>query len=115
MSKLNCVSMIFIREGIMSIEALAMAGIDYRECSIKLEEWERGGFYQQPPPHLLAEQNNFGIEVEKVGVDADISSVANGECMKARIREWAKAVAAVNQIETVLHFETNRAVLVANL
>ncbi|KAG2716659.1 hypothetical protein I3760_03G137200 [Carya illinoinensis] len=100
----------------MSIEALAMAGIDYKECSIKLNEWEKGGFYQQPPPpHLLAEQN-FGIhEVEKVPADAD-TSVANGECVKAWMREWAKAVAAMNQkqIETVLRFEMG-AVLVANL
>jgi hypothetical protein len=37
----------------MSIEALAMAGMDYRESGIKLEEWEKSGL-EQPPLHLVA-------------------------------------------------------------
>lgn len=82
----------------MSIEALAMAGIDCTECSIKLEEWEKDGL-EQPPPYLLAVQD-FSIEVEKM--DAD-----NGEWMKARMLEWVKAVVAVN--ETVLHSKTENA------
>jgi hypothetical protein len=76
----------------MSIEALAMAGIDYTECDIKLEEWEKVGF-EKPAPHLLADQN-FSIEAEKMGAGF---LVARGEWMKARMREWAKAVAAKNE------------------
>jgi hypothetical protein len=81
----------------MSIEALAMAGIDYTECNIKLEEWEKKVGFENPAPHLLADQS-FSIEVEKMGADV---LVAHGEWMKARMREWAKAVAATN--EPLLH------------
>nr|DAD21957.1 TPA_asm: hypothetical protein HUJ06_023420 [Nelumbo nucifera] len=38
----------------VSIEALAMAGVDYMECGIDLDEWERREF-EPPPPYLLAE------------------------------------------------------------
>lgn len=75
----------------MSIEALAMAGIDYRECDIKLEECEKQVGFEKPAPHPLAGQN-FSIQVEKMGADHVL--VARGEWMKARMREWAKAVAA---------------------
>lgn len=34
----------------VSIEALAMAGVDYLDYTIETEEWET------PPPHLLAEE-----------------------------------------------------------
>lgn len=84
----------------MSIEALAMAGIDHTVCSIKLEEWENGDL-QQPPPHLLGEKN-YSIEVGKVV--AGVSMAKEEECIKARIRGWAKAVAAMN--ETALPLKT---------
>ncbi|KAA8546802.1 hypothetical protein F0562_003231 [Nyssa sinensis] len=73
----------------MSIEALAMAGADYRESGIELEALERCGL-EQPPPYLLAEQN-LKIEVEKKGADmlrrivlafasANKRKVTNAEC-----------------------------------
>ncbi|KAL4368580.1 hypothetical protein GQ457_05G014620 [Hibiscus cannabinus] len=43
----------------MSIEALAMAGLDYQVCGIEFHVWE-----DQPPPYLLADSNS-GHEVEK--------------------------------------------------
>jgi hypothetical protein len=76
----------------MSIEALAMAGMDYRESGIKLEEREKSGL-EQPPLHLVAEQNSC-VEDEKMG-GGDVIFEANGEWTKARMREWAKAVAAL--------------------
>ncbi len=76
----------------MSIEALAMAGMDYRESGIKLEEWEKSGL-EQPPLHLVAEKNSC-VEDEKMG-GGDVIFEANGEWTKARMREWAKAVAAL--------------------
>ena len=65
----------------MSIEAMAMAGMDYKECAISLEEWDQRGPEQAPPPpYLQAEHNVF--------VDVDV------EWMKTKLREWAKAVAS---------------------
>ncbi|KAK8672959.1 hypothetical protein V6N13_111315 [Hibiscus sabdariffa] len=40
----------------MSIEALAMAGVDYEVCGIKFEVWEHEEL-EKPPPYLLAEPN----------------------------------------------------------
>ena len=97
----------------MSIEALAMAGVDYKESGPRFEEWpEKSSGLEQPPPHLLAEQNspekssglerpplhllaeqNSCIEAEKMG--GDVMLMANREWTKAGIREWAKAVAAL--------------------
>ncbi|KAL4645314.1 hypothetical protein ACB092_02G226700 [Castanea dentata] len=79
----------------MSIEALAMAGIDYTECNIKLEELEKDGL-EQPPQYLL-DMQNFGNEVEKMGGDHVLVGNGNGEWMKARMLEWVKAVVAVNE------------------
>ncbi|MBA0741924.1 hypothetical protein Gogos_015042 [Gossypium gossypioides] len=39
----------------LSIEALAMAGVDYVERGLDIEEWERDD--ELPPPHLLAHNN----------------------------------------------------------
>ncbi|KAK5785295.1 uncharacterized protein LOC128283873 [Gossypium arboreum] len=39
----------------LSIEALAMAGVDYVEWGLDIEEWERED--ELPPPHLLADDN----------------------------------------------------------
>ncbi|GAB4847276.1 hypothetical protein Ancab_026320 [Ancistrocladus abbreviatus] len=39
----------------MSLEALAMAGVDHTECSINVEAWERGEL-ELLPLHLLAEK-----------------------------------------------------------
>ena len=41
----------------MSVEALAMAGIDYNKCDINLEEKE-GKDKDHTPQYLLAEQNS---------------------------------------------------------
>ncbi|KAE7998062.1 hypothetical protein FH972_002640 [Carpinus fangiana] len=77
----------------MSIEALAMAGVDYTESGLRLEEWpEKRSGLEQPPLHLLAEQNSC-TGVEKMG--GDVILVANREWTKARMREWARAVAAL--------------------
>jgi len=60
----------------MSIEAMAMAGKDYKECCITLEECDP----QQPPLYLVAEPNEL-VKVAAVKI-------------KAKIRDWAKAVAS---------------------
>ncbi|KAK9904494.1 hypothetical protein M0R45_000717 [Rubus argutus] len=45
----------------MSIEALAMAGADYKKCRINLDEKE-GRDKDHTPQYLLAEQNSNGSE-----------------------------------------------------
>ena len=60
----------------MSIEAMAMAGMDYKECAINLQESD------QPPLHLRVVEQNVCLRRWK-----------NVECMKAELRKWAKAVA----------------------
>ncbi|CAK9151223.1 unnamed protein product [Ilex paraguariensis] len=40
----------------ISIEALAMAGANYLECSVDFEQWEHRDL-DPPPPHLLAEED----------------------------------------------------------
>ena len=76
----------------MSIEALAMAGADYMECGIDLHDWETN---QPPPPYLLAEKMSCSEAVRKYCNDDEVK--ANEEKVKAKMREWAKAVAAMNR------------------
>ncbi|KAK7306026.1 hypothetical protein VNO77_43940 [Canavalia gladiata] len=70
----------------MSIEAMAMAGMDYKESAINLEQWDPR-YPEKPPLYLLVESN------ELVNVDAKL--------MKAKIREWAKAVASSSKQEHI--------------
>lgn len=64
----------------MSIEAMAMVGMDYKECAISLEKWDPL-YPQQPPLYLLAAERNEIVNLTAEG-------------MKAKIREWAKVVAS---------------------
>lgn len=50
-------NLLFSLQKIMSesIEALAMAGVDYHICNVDFEEWEHEDM-EPPPPHLLAEE-----------------------------------------------------------
>lgn len=41
----------------VSFEALAMAGVDYNECGMSMEEWERSEM--TTPPHLLADEDEW--------------------------------------------------------
>ncbi|GAV84674.1 hypothetical protein CFOL_v3_28116 [Cephalotus follicularis] len=43
----------------VSLEALAMAGLDYNEWGLDTEEWERKDLETMPPPHLLAEEEEI--------------------------------------------------------
>ncbi|KAJ4824114.1 hypothetical protein Tsubulata_008859 [Turnera subulata] len=55
----------------MSIEALAMAGVDYAECRIDLELWENQEL-EQPPQHLIADQQSPGVEKERKNKDGQL-------------------------------------------
>lgn len=64
----------------MSIEAMAMAGMDYEECGISLEEhWD--------PPFAEAEQTPLCLQVHR-------NEFVHDDALKAKLREWAKAVVA---------------------
>ncbi|KAI8030559.1 hypothetical protein LOK49_LG01G02301 [Camellia lanceoleosa] len=62
----------------MSIEALAMAGVDYMECDIDLEAWERCG-QEQPPSYLLAEKHSSNHQNVKKGTTDDKLIIINGK------------------------------------
>ena len=85
----------------MSIEALAMAGMDYAESGIHIEEWENDRRYDQqmPPPHLhlfADDDENFEniIEAGKIRETGTISNrtnnmvVINNEEWRKRTRKW---------------------------
>ncbi|CAL5203810.1 unnamed protein product [Lathyrus oleraceus] len=50
---------------VVSLEALAMAGVSCVEFGMSVEEWERRDLAQYPPPHLLAEEENESIANEE--------------------------------------------------
>ena len=90
----------------MSIEAFAMAGADYMECGIDLQGWETGGS-TQPPPYLLVEN----IPGTEAGTKCnDDKQKANEERVKAKMREWAKAVAAMNRSLMQSEFRNERCI-----
>ncbi|KAL7255042.1 hypothetical protein ACSBR1_009245 [Camellia fascicularis] len=72
-----------------------MAGVDYMECDIDLEAWERCG-QEQPPSYLLAEKHSSNYQNVKKGITVDKLIIINGELvMRAKILEWAMAVASM--------------------
>ncbi|KAL2498841.1 Uncharacterized protein Adt_24391 [Abeliophyllum distichum] len=84
----------------MSIEALAMAGVNYTECGINLEPSDE--LELQPPPlYLVAEEKYLSFQDNKNAADVD-KLLINGEPIKERIREWAKAVASINSTHMFL-------------
>ena len=89
----------------MSIEALAMAGADYMECGIDLQVWETAGS-THPPPHLLVE-NVPGTEA---GTKCNDELKANEERAKAKMREWAKGVAAMYRTVLQSEFRNERCI-----
>ena len=92
----------------MSIEALAMAGADYMECGIDLLGWETGDS-TQAPPYLLVEK----IPGTEAGTNCnDDKQKANEERAKAKMREWAKAVAAMNRSLMQSEFRNERCILI---
>lgn len=46
----------------MSIDALAMAGADYTECSIDFEAMDHFGLTEPPPSYLLSEDDRGPIK-----------------------------------------------------
>ncbi|KAL0350064.1 UNVERIFIED_CONTAM: hypothetical protein Sradi_4155600 [Sesamum radiatum] len=88
----------------MSIEALAMAGVNCMEIGITLEKLELG-FFHDPPSYLtVAEENidqNMSCRVKDDDHDHE-SLLQNEEMIKVKIMEWAKAVASVKADRTMI-------------
>lgn len=83
----------------MSVEALAMAGADYTEYEFYLEVSDRSPRLQRPRPlsYPVAKQR-LTINVDRLKRNSSCSTstwagpVVDGDPIKAKIREWAKAV-----------------------
>ncbi|KAK8652813.1 hypothetical protein V6N13_126836 [Hibiscus sabdariffa] len=80
----------------MSIEALAMAGLDYQVCGIEFHVWE-----DRPPPYLLADSNS-GHEVEKTmsssGSRGSNKFSVNQVLVKVEMVELVQIIATMNQM-----------------
>ncbi|TQE14139.1 hypothetical protein C1H46_000058 [Malus baccata] len=74
----------------MSIEALAMAGMDYAKSGIDFRELEYSA-WKQPPPYLVADRSSG------TGAVGDIMLLANDDQIKSRMRKWARAVVSMNE------------------
>lgn len=88
----------------MSIEALAMAGADYRECNIDQEIVMRNsshrfqGLPPLPPPYRQGQaEKRLSIHVDSFSLQRKITDADDGDHMKAKIREWAKAVVLMSK------------------
>ncbi|MED6168967.1 hypothetical protein PIB30_016887 [Stylosanthes scabra] len=70
----------------MSIEAMAMAGIDYKACGLTFEEWDDQHSRQEhaplPPAMFLQAERNMSVNAASV------------ESMKMKLQKWAKTVAS---------------------
>ncbi|KDP46812.1 hypothetical protein JCGZ_24021 [Jatropha curcas] len=65
-----------------SIEALAMAGVDYQDIynGVHIEKWELEDLLElPPPPHLLADEGEE-VEEEKWKLKNMVSSAGGGDC-----------------------------------
>ncbi|KAK8716499.1 hypothetical protein V6N13_043806 [Hibiscus sabdariffa] len=82
----------------MSIEALAMAGVDYEVCGIEFEVWEHEEL-EQPPPYLLAEPNP-GREGKKKMISSSGSNKfsINQLLAKAEMVELVQIMDSMNRI-----------------
>ncbi|ESR41452.1 hypothetical protein CICLE_v10027310mg [Citrus x clementina] len=78
----------------VSVEALAMAGADYHESGIDVEEWEREDIELEPPPHLLAneeEKEEYLSVASHFSEDNDtVGAVENSSCEESKTDLEAK-------------------------
>ena len=70
----------------MSIEALAMAGVDYTQCAIDFEILE----LDQTPLYLVAEESSSS-EIETIKRNDDhVLKLVDEEWRKGKMLEWLK-------------------------
>ncbi|KAK2655699.1 hypothetical protein Ddye_008751 [Dipteronia dyeriana] len=76
----------------MSMEALAMAGVDYVEWGLHVEEWEREDS-ELPPPHLLAEEEEEEQQQHHHRESCDIGGVTL-DCNPriSKRRSWIRVI-----------------------
>ncbi|KAK3030992.1 hypothetical protein RJ639_035743 [Escallonia herrerae] len=78
---------------VMSIEALAMAGVNYLEYGVDNDAWMGCG-HEQPPPQPVEEQK-LSTRVEKKSNAGLV--LHEEEQMKAKLRKWVKRVVQAQQ------------------
>ncbi|KOM39688.1 hypothetical protein LR48_Vigan03g307000 [Vigna angularis] len=86
----------------MSVEAFAMAGMDYMENTINVGALEQS-FKQLQPPQVMSETNQILIPEKGhcssgLGLDNEMAM----EWVKMKMREWAIAVASDNHTKADL-------------
>lgn len=74
----------------ISIEALAMAGVDHVEWGMDVEEWEREDVESEPPLHLFAEEEEEAEKEEEEALEDEVTKVSEKErlFMVGSIRKW---------------------------
>ena len=98
----------------VSMEALAMAGADCYEWGMDVEEWEREDIELEPPPHLLADEeekeeylstaSHFSEDNDTVdAVAADCDKIPNdGRSMRGQNEMAMMAIVMVKAIIKLL-------------
>jgi len=88
---------------VMSVEALAMAGVDDKECAINHCESEGG----LTPPHAKSQTDDLSLGTHRV-IHNNNSCVYSSkllsydEWVKLKMREWARAVTSNNETKANL-------------
>ncbi|KAF8012182.1 hypothetical protein BT93_I0345 [Corymbia citriodora subsp. variegata] len=87
------------RRSHMSIEALAMAGVDPAKCSIKWQDFRTGS--EPPPPHLLEEEEASNSAVDTWDCRWRMTSgIVEDQQMKMKMLGWAKHVASTHKMHS---------------
>ncbi|XVE83126.1 hypothetical protein DITRI_Ditri16bG0062300 [Diplodiscus trichospermus] len=83
----------------VSIEALAMAGVDFMEWGMDIEEWERDD--ELPPPHLLADDEEEEEEEEFLegNFEQGCSCINNSSCLRSCKNPADNIIASVKVTE----------------
>ncbi|KDP46813.1 hypothetical protein JCGZ_24022 [Jatropha curcas] len=87
----------------VSMEALAMAGVDYLEWGKQVQEWKQDDEFESPPPHLLAEEEEEEI-CRDLRVEMKQSEKLN-ERMAKRLRDIALMVKTIIRLLMISCFD----------
>ncbi|WOG84515.1 hypothetical protein DCAR_0103699 [Daucus carota subsp. sativus] len=82
----------------MSFETLAMAGMDYEECGMTMEEWEQSE--SRTPPHLLADEE----DKEETGDHTNLQQVelAWASCLKVEDQSRVKCKSRKDKLPIII-------------
>ncbi|PON90943.1 hypothetical protein TorRG33x02_133490 [Trema orientale] len=89
----------------LSLEALAMADVNYHSFDMDFEEWERREVDQLPPPHLLAEDEEGEVVVLN---DEEEEENVDHDHQKMKTKKKEKIFHESNQSRVVGSFDMER-------